>query len=71
MHLFPQKASFRTRNVNISFLNEIFWDTEQVHSGISEIGLLVMILGLAAIHEFKFKFKGIYASENQLIVSWV
>ena len=41
MHLFhiPQ-CSIQNRNVHISVLNEALWVTEQVHSGICEIGLL-------------------------------
>ena len=35
----PQ-CSIQNRNVNISILNGTLWDTEQVHYGICEIGLL-------------------------------
>ena len=39
MHLFhiPQ-CSIQNRNVYISVLNGAFWDMEQVHSGICELG---------------------------------
>ena len=44
MHLFPIPQCFiQNRNVNISVLNGILWDMEQVHSGICEIGLLQKI----------------------------
>ena len=41
MHLFhiPQWL-IRNRNVHISVLNGVLWDTEQVHCGICDIGLL-------------------------------
>ena len=35
----PQ-CSIQNRNVHISVINGALWDTEQVHSGICEIGLL-------------------------------
>ena len=38
-----QNAPFRTRNVHISVLNGAFWDMEQAHSGICDIGLLCCI----------------------------
>ena len=41
MHLFHiPECSIQNRNVHISVLNGAFWDMEQVHSGICEIGLL-------------------------------
>ena len=35
-------CSIQNRNMHISVLNVAFWDMEKVHSGICEIGLLVM-----------------------------
>ena len=42
MHLFHiPECSIQSRNVHISVLNGAFWDMEQVHSGISELGQIV------------------------------
>ena len=39
MHLFHiPECSTQNRNVHISVLNGAFWDMEQVHSGICELG---------------------------------
>ena len=43
MHLFHiPECSIQSRNVHISVLNEAFWDMEWVHSGICELGQLLM-----------------------------
>ena len=42
----PQ-CSIQNRNVHISVLNGALWDMEQVHSGICEIGLLLVIVRLS------------------------
>ena len=42
MHLFHiPECSIQNRNMHISVLNGAFWDMEQVHSGISELGQLL------------------------------
>ena len=56
MHLFhiPQ-SSIQNRNVHISVLNGAFWDMEQVHSGICELGQVQGHKGtISNRHAFKF-----------------
>ena len=50
MHLFHiPECSIQNRNVHISVLNGAFWDMEQVHSGIDELGQLIGPLANVAI----------------------
>ena len=47
MHLFHiRQCSIQNRNVHIPVLNGAFWEMEQMHSGICEIGQLILVLKL-------------------------
>ena len=80
MHLFHiPECSIQNRNVHISVLNGAFWDMEQVHSGICELGLLycssasevmlnTLMLRQNRCHFADGIFKGIFLNENVWIV---